>query len=93
MKQILIKPVISEKSINMESQSKYAFEVGKKTNKREIKKAVSDMYKVDVISVNVHLKKPKAVRYGRIKGFRQGKRIAIVTLKKDQKIEVLKEAK
>ena len=93
MKQILIKPIVSEKSLSLENQGKYVFEVGMKTNKKEIEKTVSEIYKVEVISVNVLIKKPKAVRRGRIKGFKKAKRIAIVTLKKGQKIEVLKEAK
>ena len=93
MKTILVKPIITEKSMWMSDQFKYAFEVGKDANKKEIKKAVSDMYSVDVLKVNASSRKPKARRYGRTTGFAKGKKIAIVTLKKGQKIQLLEESK
>lgn len=93
MKEILIKPQITEKSITLAEESKYVFEVGKLANKPEIKKAVEDYYKVNVISVNVSHRKPKARRYGKTKGFKPGSKIAVVTLKPDQKIELFEQAK
>lgn len=93
MKEVLIKPVVTEKSMDLSAQGKYFFEVGKKSNKNEIKKAVQDTYKVDVISVNVSNRKPKKRRYGRTTGLKPGFKVAVVTLKKDQKIELFEEAK
>jgi len=93
MKEVLIKPLVTEKSMFLSSQRKYAFRVGNDTNKNEVKKAVSLMYKVDVISVNISNRKPKQRRYGKTKGTKPGFKIAVVTLKKDQKIELFEETK
>lgn len=49
---ILRKPLVTEKASELNEQGKYAFEVDKRANKVEIKKAVEDMYGVSVVSVN-----------------------------------------
>jgi len=93
MKEVLIRPLTTEKSMDLSAQGKYFFKVGKKANKNEIRKAVSDMYKVTVTAVNVSNRKPKTRRYGRTTGLKPGFKVAVVTLKKDQKIELFEEAK
>lgn len=93
MKEVLIKPVVTEKSMWLSGQSKYEFEVGRDANKSEIGKAVEEMYKVNVLDVNIIRRKPKARRYGRTTGFTKAKKLAIVTVKKDQKIELIEESK
>lgn len=90
---IIKKPIISEKSYNLGSLNKYMFEVSQETNKQEIKKALKELYKVDAVSVNITQRKPKTSRVGRQTRTKPGKKIAIVTLKKDQKIELFEENK
>ena len=84
---IIIRPIITEKSSRMMSQNKYSFEVLKDANKIEIRRAVEDVFKVKVSSVhtiNVH-SKPK--RMGRFIGRSRAWKKAVVTLLPGQRIE------
>ena len=78
----------TEKSTRLMAQNKYLFLVDKRANKVEIKKAVEDIFKVKVISVNVlNMKgKPRRVRYklGKTAAWKK----ALVTLKEGDTIEV-----
>ena len=63
---IIIRPVITEQSMEDLDIKKYAFEVAKDANKNEIKKAVEEIFGVTVIKVttiNVHGKKRQQGRY------------------------------
>ena len=64
-REVIIRPVISERSYDMMEEGKYTFEVAKNSNKIEIKKAVESIFNVKVVSVNVSnaKPKPKRVRY------------------------------
>jgi large subunit ribosomal protein L23 len=87
---VLIRPHVTEKATDLESQNKYVFEVFAKTNKIEIKKAVEGIYGVNVINVsiiNIHKKKRRVGR--KMQGWRKGYKKAIVTIKKGQKIEIM----
>ena len=86
---ILVKPHISEKASNLTSSNKYIFEVAKKANKPEIKKAVESLYGVNVLSVNIINIPSKRRRLGRISGWRKGYKKAIVEIKEGQKIEIM----
>lgn len=82
-------PHITEKATDLAQNNQYVFRVFPKTNKIELKKAIKDIYGVDVVSVkiiNVPLKKK---RLGRIQGIKPGYKKAIVKIKKGQKIELL----
>lgn len=85
---VLIKPIISEKSMFGAASSKYSFRVRPNANKHQISLAITEMFKVDVIKVNIIKIKPleKLVR-GRIKATNKGWKKAIVTIKKGQKID------
>ncbi len=87
---ILKSPSITEKATNMASQGNfYVFEVNGDSNKIEIKKAVEDRYKVDVIqvrTVNIHRKK---IRRGKTEGWKKGYKKAIIKVKEGQKIEIV----
>ena len=92
--EIVIRPVISEKSIDVSGRGKYTFEVHRDANKLQIKAAVEELYKkenVTVVSVNVLTTKAKekrrGTRRGRIVGYTTPWRKAIVTLAPGQKIE------
>lgn len=87
MKQIIIRPVITEKSMSKTAEGKYAFEVDVTANKIEVKNAIKQIYKVEATSVNIANVKGKDRKWrGQVKGKTKETRKAIVTLKKGQKI-------
>ena len=85
---VLIKPMISEKTIALMENDKYTFFVAKDANKTEIKKAVEEIFNVTVVDVNTRNQKGKLKRMGRFEGRRPNTKKAIVTLKAGDKIEV-----
>lgn len=92
--EIVLRPVVSEKSIDESSRGKYTFAVHPEANKIQIKAAIEELYekeKVTVVSVNVLTTKAKekrrGTRRGRITGYTTPWRKAIVTLAPGQKIE------
>ena len=91
---IILRPVISEKSIDESGRGKYTFAVHQRANKIQIKAAVEALYKkenVTVVSVNVMTMKAKEKKRGNRRGQTVGHtspwRKAIVTLAPGQKIE------
>lgn len=81
-------PIITEKSMAAKEQdNKYTFKVSKDANKIEIKKAVEEIYKVKVLSVNTINVLPKRARVGQHVGFKPAYKKAIVKLAKDNKID------
>jgi large subunit ribosomal protein L23 len=92
--EVVIRPVVSEKSIDQATRAKYTFQVHPDANKIQIKAAVEELYaadKVRVVAVNVlatHAKtKIRNTRRGRIVGHVGGWRKAVVTLAPGQKIQ------
>lgn len=78
---IIIKPVITERSMNDMAEGKYTFYVDKKSNKTEIKNAVEAVFNgVKVSNVNTLNLKGKKKRMGRHEGKRPDRKKAIVTL-------------
>ncbi len=85
--EVLRKPLITEKSTDLQSLNKYAFEIASKANKPQVKKAVENAFKVKVTSVNVITMPGKSRRLGRrIVQYPSWKK-AIVTLQPGDKIE------
>ena len=85
--QILISPIITEKSLEKTEKGYYTFMVAPKANKATIAKAVKDLYGVDVIAVNVmRIKGEEKLIRGRFKTKTKDYKKAILTLKKGQKI-------
>lgn len=82
---IILKPVVSEKSMNGIRDKKYTFEVAPDSNKIEIAKAVEELFKVKVKSVNTVSVKGKMKRVGVHTGLRSDRKKAIVTLTADSK--------
>ena len=86
---ILVRPVISEKSVAETERNNYTFAVGRDANKLQIREAVEAEFKVTVIGVRVMWVKPKQKRRGRRQmGTVPGWRKAIVTIAAGQKIEL-----
>jgi len=82
---IIIKPIITEASMDGIAEKKYTFEVAKNATKPEIARAVEEMFKVEVLSVNTINMKKKPKRLGVHFGYTSEWKKAIVTLKPDSK--------
>ncbi|TSC95662.1 MAG: large subunit ribosomal protein L23 [Parcubacteria group bacterium Athens1014_10] len=87
---ILIKPLITEKTTDLAAKNKYVFEVSKDANKIEIKKAIEGLYNVSPIKMNIIKTRGKNTRYGKVQGKTKNLKKAIITLKKEDKIEIFK---
>jgi len=86
---ILIRPVISEKSVAQTERNNYTFQVSRESNKLQIRAAVEAEFKVTVIGVRVMSVKSKQKRRGRkTMGTVPGWRKAVVTIAAGQKIEL-----
>ena len=77
-REIIIRPLITEKSTTLMAEGKYVFEVAKAANKIEIAKAVSEIFKVKVADVNTINVEGKKKRMGRFVGKRSDFKKAIV---------------
>jgi large subunit ribosomal protein L23 len=85
---LLRRPVITEKSTMLGGHHQYVFEVAREANKIEIKRAVEEVFKVDVATVNVLSVHGKMRRMGRSRGMTPPWKKAIVTLKPGHSIEL-----
>ncbi len=86
---ILKTPHVAEKATELTEKNQYVFKVWSTSNKPEIKRAVRDVFGVDVVSVRIINVPRKKRRLGKTEGFRKGYKKAIVRIKEGQKIEVL----
>ena len=84
---IIIRPLITEKSTTLMAEGKYVFEVAKSANRIEIAKAISQIFKVKVASVNTINVEGKVKRMGRSVGKRSDYKKAIVKLAAGETIE------
>jgi large subunit ribosomal protein L23 len=90
--QVLIAPVVSEKSYHQITENRYTFRVHKDAHKTQVRQAVEELFGVTVVGVNVIKMKPKPKRRGLIKGTRPGWKKAIVELKAGDRIEIFEGA-
>ena len=90
--QVLLAPVVSEKSYSLISDRKYTFKVHEDAHKTQIRQAVEELFEVDVESVNIVKVQSKPKRRGLTKGRRPGWKKAIVQLKEGQQIEIFEGA-
>ena len=86
---ILIKPIITEKTTALMEERKYTFRVPLSATKVEIRQAVEQVFKVKVQAVNTMRYEGKMKRLGRTQGRRSDWKKAIVTLKPGETIELL----
>ena len=84
---IILKPIITEDSMERLQDGKYTFKVAKDANKIEIAKAVEELFDVKVAKVNTISVKGKMKRMGRSVGYRLDWKKAIVTLEGEKTIE------
>ncbi|MEJ2568103.1 MAG: 50S ribosomal protein L23 [candidate division WOR-3 bacterium] len=89
---ILIRPIITERGSNSMSIGRYTFEVFIGANKHQIKKAVEDLFKVHVMDVNTMIVKGKVRGIGRSKGKRKNWKKAVVSLREGDSIPLFEGA-
>jgi len=82
---IILAPVVTEKSVALMADKKYTFKVEKNANKIQIAKAVEEIFGVKVAKVNTISMKGAKRRMGRFEGYRPDWKKAIVTLTADSK--------
>lgn len=82
---VIIRPVISEQSMDMAAEKKYTFRVAPNANKTEVKKAVEEIFEVEVAKVNIMNVNGKIKRMGRTVGRTPDYKKAVVTLTPDSK--------
>ncbi|MBP9483165.1 MAG: 50S ribosomal protein L23 [Negativicutes bacterium] len=85
---VLIRPVISEKATDLLQDGKYTFMVPIKANKVQVRQAVEQIFKVKVVSVNTVRMQGKTKRMGKYVGKRSDYKKAIVTLAPGNQIEI-----
>jgi large subunit ribosomal protein L23 len=90
--EILIRPVVSEKSYHQITQNRYTFKVHKDAHKTQVRQAVEELFDVTVTAVNIVKMPAKPKRRGVIKGTRPGWKKAIVEVKAGDKIDIFEGA-
>ena len=90
--QVLLAPVVSEKSYSLITDRKYTFKVHEDAHKTQIRQAVEELFEVKVAAVNIIKVQSKPKRRGLIKGRRPGWKKAIVQLREGHEIEIFEGA-
>ncbi|HCP08431.1 MAG TPA: 50S ribosomal protein L23 [Candidatus Moranbacteria bacterium] len=85
---VLVEPWITEASTAAMELNKYVFKVSPRSVKGQIKRAIENLYNVEVISVNTTKIPRKKRYYGKTPGWKSGYKKAVVTLKAGDKIEL-----
>ncbi|MDY4041735.1 MAG: 50S ribosomal protein L23 [Collinsella sp.] len=85
---VIIRPVVSERSYALMEENKYTFEVAKDANKFQIKDAVEELFNVKVTRVNTLSVKPKTKRVRYVAGKTRSWKKAIVTVREGDSIEI-----
>ena len=89
---VIIRPIITENTMDMAADKKYAFKVAKESNKTEVRKAIEEIFGVEVAKVNIVNVSGKRKRLGRTFGTTSSYKKAVVTLTPDSKeIELFQE--
>ena len=90
--QIIIRPVVSEKSYVLAANDKYTFRVHPDAHKTQVRQAVEELFDVKVQKVNIVKVQAKPKRRGMFQGSRPGWKKAIVQLAEGQTIEIFEGA-
>jgi large subunit ribosomal protein L23 len=90
--EVLLAPVVSEKSYSLIADRKYSFRVHSDAHKTQIRQAVEELFEVKVESVNVVQVRSKPKRRGMHRGTRPGWKKAIVQLREGDTIEIFEGA-
>ena len=90
--EVLLAPVVSEKSYSLIEHRKYTFKVHPTAHKTQIRQAVEQLFDVKVEGVNIVKVQPKPKRRGYNKGAKPGWKKAIVQLREGDRIEIFEGA-
>jgi large subunit ribosomal protein L23 len=90
--QVLLAPVVSEKSYELIEQRKYSFRVHPDAHKTQVRQAVEELFDVRVQGVNIVKVQPKPKRRGLVSGQKPGWKKAIVQLREGETIEIFEGA-
>ena len=90
--EVLIKPVVSEKSYHQITENRYTFRVHKDAHKTQVRQAVEELFEVHVENVNILKVQAKPKRRGVSKGTRPGWKKAIVQVREGETIEIFEGA-
>ena len=87
-RQVIIRPIVSEKSYALLADNKYTFRVHDRSNKTQVRQAVEEVFGVRVRGVRTSWVKPKPKRRGLTSGTRRRWKKAVVTLHPEDSIEL-----
>jgi len=90
--EVLLAPVVSEKSYSLIGDNKYSFRIHPDAHKTQVRQAVEELFEVKVERVNIVKVQPKPKRRGMSKGIRPGWKKAIVQLAEGESIEIFEGA-
>jgi large subunit ribosomal protein L23 len=85
---IIVAPVVTEKSSNAAEHNQYVFDVARKATKPQIKAAIEALFDVKVDAVNTLVRKGKVKAFRGVRGQQSDKKKAIVTLAEGNKLDV-----
>jgi large subunit ribosomal protein L23 len=91
-RQVLIAPVVSEKSYSLIEENKYSFRVHEKAHKTQVRQAVEELFHVKVEGVNILKVQPKPKRRGWTRGRKPGWKKAVVQLREGDRIDIFEGA-
>ena len=84
---IIQKPLLTEKSTNLNQYNQYSFVVDRNSNSIQIKKAIEKIFKVKVLKVNTSITRGKVKTFKGTTGYKKNYKKAIVTLKEGNTID------
>ena len=90
--EVLIAPVVSEKSYGQIAQNRYTFKVHQDAHKTQVRQAVEELFDVKVLKVAIIKVQAKPKRRGQFRGIRPGWKKAVVQLKAGDTIEIFEGA-
>ena len=85
--QIIKKPILTEKSTNLNQYNQYSFVVNRKSNSIQIKKAIEKIFKVKVLKVNTSIMRGKVKSFKGTVGYKKDFKKAIITLAEGNTID------
>jgi large subunit ribosomal protein L23 len=90
--EVLLAPVVSEKSYSLIEDRKYSFRVHPEAHKTQVRQAVEELFSVHVEGVNIVQMRAKPKRRGMVRGKKPGWKKAIVQLREGESIEIFEGA-
>jgi large subunit ribosomal protein L23 len=90
--EVLLAPVVSEKSYSLIADRKYSFRVHQKAHKTQVRQAVEELFNVKVERVNISQVKAKPKRRGLVRGTKPGWKKAVVQVREGDTIEIFEGA-